>query len=273
MVLAEFGPGVDLPRRIRKLEDSVQALATRDVLQNASIGPAGVLMVAGQIHFTNGSTLALDSGATFTVGSFSAGAATLTGLTVNGDENVTGTSTSGAVSTGNVSASGTVSASGNVSSSGQVISSGIINSPGTKGNTVTVGYSAVYIDSSGNMGGNTSSRRFKTNIGPATYDLDAFLALAAYSYQRTADVLEMGAQVAPWFDGMMAEDVAPVMPLHVWYDDQGLVEGIRFEELVTPLIQAVARERHERTQMQAYYESRLEALEKAANITPPAPPV
>jgi hypothetical protein len=70
----------------------------------------------------------------------------------------------------------------------------------------------------------------------------------------------------------MAEDVAPILPLHVWYDENGLVEGVRFEELVTPLIQAVARERHQRLMMQAYYGSRLAALEKAAGIVPPAPP-
>jgi hypothetical protein len=274
MVQADFGPGVDFPKRIRNLEDSVRALATRDVLQNASIGAGGITVNGGEIHVTNGGSIVVDGSGTITLpgGAFSSESVTTSALTVNGNETVTGTSALTTVTATTVATTSDMNAGGNVNATGQVTSQGIINSPGTKANTVTVGYSAVYIDSTGNMGGNTSSRRFKTNIGPASYNLDALLALPAYSYQRTTDVLEQGA-AAPWFDGMMAEDVAPVMPLHVWYDENGQVEGIRFEELVTPLIQAVARERAQRLAMQTYYESRLAVLEAAANITPPPKPV
>jgi hypothetical protein len=71
---------------------------------------------------------------------------------------------------------------------------------------------------------------------------------------------------------MMAEDVAPVAPLNVWYDEHNLVEGVRYEELVVPLLMAVKRERAQRLAMQNYYEDRLRKLETAAGITPPPPP-
>lgn len=173
----------------------------------------------------------------------------------------------GSLSAQGLSTSGSVTAGGNVSASGQVISTGIIRSPGTKSNTVTVSYSAVYIDGSGNMGGNTSTRRSKTNIAPLEIDLDALLALNGYRFQRITDVLEMG-EAAPWQAGFMAEEVEPVAPLNVWHDEDGRVEGVRYEELVVPLTLALARERRERLAAQdelAAFKStvldRLQALE------------
>jgi hypothetical protein len=162
----------------------------------------------------------------------------------------------GAIAPTTVSASGAmssgsgISATGDVTASGRVVSAGIINSPGTKGNIVTVGYSAVYIDSAGNMGGNTSTRRSKTNIEALDVDLDALLALSGYRFQRVTDVLEMG-EAAPWQSGFMAEEVELVAPLNVWHNDDGLVEGVRYEELVVPLLLAVARERAERLNAEA----------------------
>ncbi|MDN4598446.1 tail fiber domain-containing protein [Leifsonia virtsii] len=159
---------------------------------------------------------------------------------------------------------------GNVTASGRVVSQGIIGSPGTKANTVTVGYSAVYIDSAGNMGGNTSTRRSKTNIEPLDVDLDALLALGGYRFQRILDVLEMG-EAAPWQSGFMAEEVEPVAPLNVWHNEDGQVEGVRYEELVVPLLLAVARERRERlaaeealAEFQSEVLDRLKKLEEGA---------
>lgn len=170
----------------------------------------------------------------------------------------------GAISPTTVSASSNISGANisgaTISASGQVISAGIINSPGTKANTVTIGYSAVYIDGSGNMGGNTSTRRSKTNLAPLIIDLDALLALPAFSFQRITDVLEMG-EAAPWQSGFMAEDVEQVAPLNVWHNADGLVEGVRYEELIVPTIMAVARERRERLDDYTELDARLAKLE------------
>jgi hypothetical protein len=276
-----LGPQTDLAVRLKQLEATVAALATRDVLQNASIGAGGITVNGGTIRVTNGGSITVDGTGTISLptGTLSAGNlsiggnATVAGTVTTQALTVTTTATVGAVSSSGGGAFGaTVSSSGNVTASGQVVSAGIINSPGTKSNTVTVGYSAVYIDSSGNMGGNTSSRRFKTNLAPAVYDLDALLALPTWQFQRNTDVLEMGAAAAPWQAGLMAEDVAPVAPLNVWYDDQGLVEGVRYEELVVPLLMAIKRERAERRVHQAWVTQSLNALAAAAGVTlPPLP--
>jgi hypothetical protein len=274
-----LGPHTDLAVLLKQLKDTVAALSTRDVLQNASIGAGGITVDGGTIRVTNGGSITVDGTGTISLptGTLSAG-----GLSIGGNATVGGTLTvagaisgggysGGSISGGSISGTG-VSSTGDVSASGRVISAGIINSPGTKSNTVTVGYSAVYIDSSGNMGGNTSSRRFKTNLAPAVYDLDALLALPTWQFQRNTDVLEMGAAAAPWQAGLMAEDVAPVAPLNVWYDDQGLVEGVRYEELVVPLLMAVKRERAERRIRQAWVKQSLDTLAAAAGVTlPPLP--
>lgn len=267
MAGTNLGPDMDLAKRLSDMERAIMDLQTRDVLQNASIGENGLLVYGGgSITVQDGGSIIVLGGGSISLpsGTLSAG-----GLSISGNGSVSGTLTAGAFSggslgvSGSVSAGGSVSASGNVSASGQVISAGIVNSPGTKANTVTVGYSAVYIDSSGNMGGNTSSRRYKTNIGPAVYDLDAFLGLQAYQFQRKTDVLEMG-DAAPWQAGLMAEDVEPVAPLNVWSDEDGLVAGVRYEELVVPLLMALQREHAERLALEA----RVVALEQGNAPTP-----
>jgi hypothetical protein len=240
--------------RIGEIEEALKRLNNRDILQNASIGAGGLLVYGGgSITVEGGGSITVLGGGSISLpsGTLSAGGLSISGAgTIGGILTVAGIISSADITTstnfgvgGNATISGGISASGNINSTGgQVISAGIINSPGTKANTVTVGYSAVYIDSSGNMGGNTSSRRFKTNLAPAVFDLDALLAVPTWQFQRTTDVLEMGAAAAPWQSGMMAEDVAPVAPLNVWYDENGLVEGIRYEELVVPLLMIAKRE-------------------------------
>lgn len=282
-------PGQDFAKRISSLESAVASLGTRDVLQNAAIGSGGITVDGGQILITDGGSILVQG-----TGFISLSAGTLTAATLNGTTgnittvNATTVNATGVVASGTVSAAtftggsygavnGTAAAfSGLVTSgslgTGPITGSsihvtgvptldGIINSAGTKANTVTVGYSAVYIDSSGNMGGNTSSRRFKTNIRPAGYDLDGVLALQPREYQRKSEVAEHG-DAAPWQSGLIAEEVEKVAPRHVWHDADGRVEGIRYEELVVPLLAAIARERSERLADRAAFEARLAALER-----------
>lgn len=142
----------------------------------------------------------------------------------------------GAISPSSVSSSGAVSAGGNVSAAGQVISSGVVVSPGTKANTVTVGYSAVYIDSSGNMGGNTSSRRFKQDISVVKTNVPGFLGLKTYRFRYIDAVTELGDD-APWEFGLMAEDVVKVAPWACFYEEDGVtVRGINYDRLIVAAI-------------------------------------
>jgi hypothetical protein len=129
-----------------------------------------------------------------------------------------------------------VNASGNVTAGGRVISAGVVNSPGTKANTVTVGYSAVYIDSAGNMGGNTSSRRFKQDISVVKTDVAGFLGLKTYRFRYIDAVEELGDD-APWEFGLMAEDVVKVAPWACFYEDDGItVRGINYDRLIVAAI-------------------------------------
>lgn len=133
----------------------------------------------------------------------------------------------------------------NVNASGQVISAGIVNSPGTKANTVTVGYSAVYIDSSGNMGGNTSSRRFKQDISPVEIDTADFLTLEMFRYRYIDAVEELG-DGAAWETGLIAEDVVKVAPWACFYEADGVtVRGINYDRLTVALL-AVAKDQERR---------------------------
>lgn len=252
----------DIWRTIKDLQRQISENAASRSLAASSIGTGGTLTVDGS-EIVNGSLTVNGTittpGTLNSAGAINAGTSMSAGTTINAGGNIHG---GGLISDGGITAGGSISAAGDVSSanviaSAQVISAGIVNSPGTKANTVTIGYSAVYIDSSGNMGGNTSSRRFKTNLAPAVYDLDALLGLTPYQFQRITDVLEMGAGAAPWQSGLMAEDVEPVAPLNVWHDENGLVEGVRYEELVVPLLMIAQRERNARIAL----ETRVTALE------------
>lgn len=150
----------------------------------------------------------------------------------------------GNISPGSVTAGGSISSAGNISASGQVISAGVVNSPGTKANTVTVGYSAVYIDSSGNMGGNTSSRRFKQDISAVKTDVPGFLGLSTYRFRYIDAVDELGDE-APWEFGLMAEDVVKVAPWACFYEEDGVtVRGINYDRLVVAAINVL--QDHER---------------------------
>jgi hypothetical protein len=238
-------------RTLRDQDRAAKEQAAARLLDASTIGNGGVLTCDGSL-IVNGS-LTVPAGSLNTAASIGAGTFITAGTSITAGTQVNANSLSistnavigGALGVTGALNAASLSTTGDVSASGRVISQGIVTSPGTKANTVTVGYSAVYADSSGNFGANTSSRRFKTNIEAVEYDLDGLLALLQYKYQRHTDVLEMGA-AAPWQQGMMAEDVEAVAPAHVWRDEENLVEGIRYEELVGPIIAAVRREREER---------------------------
>lgn len=146
-----------------------------------------------------------------------------------------------------------VAVTGNLSTTGQVISAGVIQSPGTKANTVTVGYSSLWADSSGNFGANTSSRRYKQDITPVQTDRVGLLELTTYKFRYIAAVEEFG-DAAPWEYGLIAEDVVEVAPWACFYEDDGMtVKGINYDRLVVVLLNVVQD-----------HESRIVALEAKA---------
>lgn len=230
----------DQQRRSKDLERSIREQAAAQSLAASTLGNGGTLTVNGSLVI---------NGTITTPGTLSSAGAINAGTTMSAGANITSTggdiiSSSGNVSGATVTASGSVTAGANVSASGQVISAGIINSTGTKANTVTVGYSAVYIDSTGNMGGNTSSRRYKQDITPIVTDTVGFLGLTTYKFRYIAAVQELGA-AAPYEYGLMAEDVVKVAPWACFYEADGVtVRGINYDRLVVTLLNVV--QDHER---------------------------
>jgi len=230
----------DAQRRAKDLERLQREQASAQSLAASTIGNGGTLTVDGNLVI---------NGTITTPGTLSSAGAINAGTTMSAGGNITSTggdliSSGGNVSGATVSATGTVTAGTNVVAAGQVVSAGIINSPGTKANTVTVGYSAVYIDSTGNMGGNTSSRRYKQDITPIQTDEAGFLGLTTYKFRYIAAVEELGA-AAPYECGLMAEDVVKVAPWACFYEADGTtVRGINYDRLVVCLLNVV--QDHER---------------------------
>lgn len=239
MVLAEFGPGTDLAKRLRKLEDAVQALSTRDVLQNSSIGINGMTVDGGRILVTNGGSIEVDGSGTITLptGAFSSGSVTTNALTVNGNETVTGSSSSASISTGPVSAT-TVTASGNVSASGQVSSNGspFLSLPSYNYQVISA-YKAVWINGDGQIGYSASTRAVKKDLQPFPDELtNAFLNLTPYLGRYTWDDESSPLKVFLIAEDMEAAGFGPdVVPV----DANGAPESVNYSQVVVPLLAAV----------------------------------
>jgi hypothetical protein len=125
-----------------------------------------------------------------------------------------------------------------VTASGRVYSAGAVVSPGSKATTVTVGYSAVYIDGTGVMGGNTSSRRFKQDITPVQTNYAGFLGLTVYKFRYIEAVEQLGDDAA-WEYGLIAEEAVEVVPWACFYEADGVtVRGINYDRLVVALLNA-----------------------------------
>jgi len=113
----------------------------------------------------------------------------------------------------------------------------------------------VFIDSTGKMGGISSTRASKTNIAPLS-DVSWLYKLEPVSFnyrKRTEDGAYLDQFESETQLGMIAEQVAPYAPDLCIYDDQGKVVGIHYDRMVAPLLKAL--------QDQA---ARIEALEKKA---------
>ena len=123
---------------------------------------------------------------------------------------------------------------------------------------------AVWMDAGGNMGQNTSSRRYKEDVEPAEVDVEAVLSLEPVTYHRR------GVDDPKRELGLIAEDVPESLkPQLVIYDverDEGgnpvsthrREDGIRYESTLVTMLLAVVR--HQAAQI-ATLTARLDALE------------
>jgi trimeric autotransporter adhesin len=138
----------------------------------------------------------------------------------------------------------------------------------------------VYINSSGQLGTLTSSKRFKRDIKALNPMTEKLMQLrpVSYYYKDTADVQDDGLQY-----GLIAEEVAKIFPELVQYDADGKPFTVYYH-LLTPLLlnqvqqsyasnqtqqaqigklnQELIAQRAEMSRMQAQHQSELASLEK-----------
>jgi hypothetical protein len=113
----------------------------------------------------------------------------------------------------------------------------------------------VLIDSAGQLGTMSSSRRFKKEIKPMDKASEAILALKPVSFQYKSDT--KGTRQF----GLIAEDVAKVNPDLVVRDRQGEIYSVRYEAVNAMLLNEFLKE-HE-----AFLEEQRKVQEQQAAIT------
>ena len=130
-----------------------------------------------------------------------------------------------------------------------------IGSPGTQAATYVAGVSGVnvtggatvVVNSSGQLGVVSSSRRYKEDIRSMGAASDRLLALRPVTFRyKKAD--ENGRKPEQY--GLIAEEVAKVMPELVVYNDKGQPETVAYQTLAPLLLNELQRE-HARSERQA----------------------
>ena len=127
---------------------------------------------------------------------------------------------------------------------------------GVRGVTVTGG-AAVMVSKTGQLGVQTSSRRYKQDIVPMGESSAALLKLKPVTFHyKTAD--EQGEK--PLQFGLIAEDVAEVLPQLVVYDDHNQPETVAYQTLSSLLLNEFQIERKRRLTSEAQSQQQLAAL-------------
>jgi hypothetical protein len=254
---ADLGPSYELAKRLSTLEDLVRNLSTRDVLQNASIGAGGITVTNG------GSIVITGTGSIVVSGGLTSGGTVTATTTITAGGAVSGASlaASGAITGATLAVSNSIDAVTTIHSAGRGTFDGGVTSADVRARTVTVGYSAVYADSSGIFGANTSSVHVKQDIetANAAAEVAALLRVALVRFRYIAAVDELG-EAAPSELGSIVEYFATVPALkdYVFNGADGKPQGIRWEKISIPLI-AVAQHHEARANAA---EARLEAIER-----------
>jgi hypothetical protein len=114
---------------------------------------------------------------------------------------------------------------------------------GIYGTTVTG--SAVYVTSSGQLGILASSERFKTAIAPMGSNSEKLQQLRPVTFQLKTDP---GGTVQY---GLIAEEVAKVYPELVIRDQNGRIDGVRYEELAPMLLNEAQKQQRKNTAQDA----------------------
>jgi hypothetical protein len=108
---------------------------------------------------------------------------------------------------------------------------------GIYGNPLTG--SAVYVTSSGELGVQGSSERFKTSIKPMGSSTEKLEALRPVNFLYKTDSTKTLQY------GLIAEEVDKVYPELVIRDDSGKIQGVRYEELAPMLLNELQQEKRQ----------------------------
>ena len=127
---------------------------------------------------------------------------------------------------------------------------------GINGATVSGG-AAVYVNSAGQLGTLTSSRRFKKDIRDMDAASDALFALRPVTFRYRPEIDQKG---TPQF-GLVAEEVEKIDPDLVLHDETGKPYTVRYEAVNAMLLNEFLKEHRKVEQL----ESRLEKLEQLLN--------
>lgn len=121
---------------------------------------------------------------------------------------------------------------GSTTFSGQLLATaGIASNSTTTGSLVVTGGVGVSARVTAGQFVETSSLAFKENIRPISDALDIIKQLTGVTYDRTDS---LGSE-----SGLIAEDVADILPNMVAKDDDGNPYGIKYTKLIAYLIEAI----------------------------------
>jgi hypothetical protein len=119
--------------------------------------------------------------------------------------------------------------------------------------TTSGGGVAVYVNSTGQLGTMTSSRRYKEQIVDVAAESDILMKLRPVSFYYRPDLDETHLRQY----GLVAEEVAEVAPGLVAYDEDGAPQGVRYHFVNAMLLNEVQKQRRRIEELEA----RLASLE------------
>jgi hypothetical protein len=122
---------------------------------------------------------------------------------------------------------------------------------------VPVSGEAVWVSSSGQLGYNASSARFKENVRSMDETSDVLLSLHPVTFRYKPGIDPKGTRQF----GLVAEEVDKVDPDLVLYDESGQPATVRYEAVNAMMLNEFLKEHHKVQQL----ESRLEKLEQLLN--------
>lgn len=116
------------------------------------------------------------------------------------------------------------------------------------------GRSALYVSNGGEIGISTSSLRYKTNVEPFLDGLSLVNELQPITFNwKDDDMPDLG---------LAAEDVAEIEPLLATYNDDGRVEGVKYDRLTVVLLNAVKQQQAQIEAQQSQLDEQRQLIEE-----------